>query len=238
MARRKKTKTSPVSWRLDEDALKALAILENQEPTKERSQIIGEHLIKAAGAEPPPTIQFNELDPREILHLRADLAENRRTVEDLKIALRKAKPNSKEDAGRLSDAILEATKVLKRCLQHDRELRELARGASQVTANELGSLEWLYKVARNSHKWEVKKMAQEPAAKDRAENYAALANLCRHFRPNVGPELKTPAAPPEVEKPVVNGPEFQTPSGLPEIEKFVVSRPEEFAAQTIENAND
>jgi hypothetical protein len=202
MSRRKKTKTSPVSWRLDDDALKALAILESQEPTKERSQIIGEHLIKAAGEEPPTPIQFNELDPTEILHLRADLAENRRIVDELKIALRKARPNSKEEARRLSDAILEATTVLKVCLRHDKELRELARGVAQITAHETGLLEWTYDKATRNHKWAVKKIGVEADAIERAEGWAKLANFCRIFRPDLGPELKTPATLPEIRKSV------------------------------------
>jgi hypothetical protein len=161
-------------------------------------------LIKAAGAEPPPTIQFNELDSTEILHLRADLAENRRIVDELKIALRKARPNSKEEATKLSEAILKATNVLKECLRHDKELRELARGAAEITADGIGSLEWVYKVASTSHKWEVKRIGKEAGAKEQAENYAALPNFCRHFRPDLGPELKTPVAAPEIKKPVAD----------------------------------
>lgn len=203
MARRKKTKTSPVSWRLDDDALKALTILESQEPTKERSQVIGEHLIRAAGAEPPPTIQFNELDPKEFLNLRAALAENRRIVDDLKITLRKARPNSKEEAKRLSDAILEATTVLKVCLSHDKELRQLARGAAQITAKETALLKWMYGKAARNQTSQVQKIGQDAAAKGRAEDWTKIANFCRMFMPEVGPELKMPVASPAVQKTIV-----------------------------------
>lgn len=184
-----------MSWRLDDDALQALAILESQQPTKERSQVIGEHLIKAAGGEPTPTIQFNELSPSEILHLRAELAENRRIAEGLKIALRKARPNSKDEAKRLSEAIIDATHVLKACLKHDKELRELARSTAQITVQEATLLEWVYKRAASKHKWQVKKIGEgDPEAKENAETWARLAKFCRIFRPDLGPELKTPAA--------------------------------------------
>lgn len=194
MARRKKTKTSPVSWRLDDDALKALAILENQQPDKERGQIVGEHLIKAAGDEPPPLIRFNEFSPSEILHLRADMSENKRTAEDVKIALRKARPGSKEEAKRLSDAITEATKILVRCSQHDKELRELARKTAHIRAEEIAALEWAYKGASRQHELAVKKIGEEEDAKVRAEAWAKLAQFCLIFRPDLGPELKTPIA--------------------------------------------
>lgn len=187
-----------MSWRLDDDALKALAILESQEPNKERSQVIGEHLIKAAGAEPPPTIQFNELDPSEILHLRADLAENRRIVDELKIALRKARPNSKEEARRLSDAIFEATTVLKVCLKNDKELRELARSTAQITAEKTSLLKWTYEKAARNHTAQVEKIGREATAKGRAEGWAKLANFCRIFMPELGPELKMPVTLPVV----------------------------------------
>jgi hypothetical protein len=204
MTRRKKTKTSPVSWRLDDDALNALAILESQEPGKERSQIVGEHLIKAAGAEPTPTIQFNELSPSEILHLRAELAENRRIADGLKIALRKARPNSKEEAKRLSEAIIEATLVLKVCLRHDKELRELARNTGQITVGETQLLEWTYERCARNHEATVKKLHEGDAeTKTRAEGWAKLAKFCLIFRPDLGPELKTPVGLPAIQKTTV-----------------------------------
>lgn len=190
-----------MSWRLDDDALKALAILESQQPGKERAQIVGEHLIKAAGDEPPLTIQFNELDPREILHIRADLAENRRIVDELKIALRKAKPNSTQEGKRLSDAIIEATRVLALCLKHDKELRQQARNTAQIKAEEVASLQWVYNKASNNHMWAVRKIAEEGAeARTRAENWAKLAKFCLIFRPDLGPELKTPVVLATVQK--------------------------------------
>ncbi|MEO8439077.1 MAG: hypothetical protein ABI540_02535, partial [Spartobacteria bacterium] len=78
MARRLKTKVSPTTWRLSEQAMQALVILESQQPDKPRAQLIGELLIaRANNTEVEPTIEFAQLDDRELFSLRREIAENR-----------------------------------------------------------------------------------------------------------------------------------------------------------------
>lgn len=196
MSRRLKTKTSPVSWRLDDDALKALIILEGQDPGKERGQIIGDQLIAAAtGSGPPPTIRFNEIDPKEILHLRAELSENRRLVEMVKAALRQARPSTKEEATRLSEAITGATEILRRCGKHDEKLREQAKKSAQVTIENLDTLQVIFKKAAANHAAAIKKLSTDPDAPQRAEYWARFGNFCRLFCPDLGKELEIPPKP-------------------------------------------
>lgn len=193
MGSRLKTKTSPVSWRLDDHALKALVILEGQNPTKDRGEIIGEVLIWAATRKAPPaTICYNEMDPKEMLHLRAELSENRRLVENLKAAFRQAKPGSKEEATRLSELIDVATQVLSRLSKHDEQLREQAKSSAQATPRHLENLERIYKKASANYFAAIKKVETEPEARERAEYWATLGNFCLLYRPNLGPDLKPP----------------------------------------------
>ncbi len=44
-----------------------------------------------------PAIKLNEINPKDIMHVRAELVENRRLVEAVKAALRQAKPSGKEE---------------------------------------------------------------------------------------------------------------------------------------------
>ena len=209
MSRRLKRKTSPVSWRLSDEHLKALAILEAQDPDKDRGQLIGELILKeATGQQPPPPIKFNDLDPKDVMDLRADLNSLRHQIQTLKSDLRKISPGTKEGAKMLSNAIELANEILESCKVHDKRLYKQANNTAQVAIEDARVLEQVYAKAVYKYNWALKHMqkkGEEEEARRTAVVWMKFANFCLLWRPDLGQPLKVPQVPqadPEQAKPL------------------------------------
>lgn len=195
MARRLKTKVSPCSFRLNGPARQALAILEAEQPDKPRGVLIGELLIaKATGVEPPPTIQFAELDPADLFSVRGSIAEFGKRANHIKAAIRYATPGSNDEATSLGGALKQANTLLADGRIVLAKIREMVSRSASVKVEEIISFEDVYDFAVMGHTQLVKQFGIEEAAPRKAKMWQHVANFVRSFRPDVGPELITPTA--------------------------------------------
>ncbi len=211
MARRLKTKVSPCTWRLDATALNALAVLEAQQPDKPRGKLIGEILIaKAMGIEPPPTIQFAELEPADLFSLRGSIAELAKLTGVIKTAVRYATPGSDDEAISLGSALKQINTFLTDGRKVLATVRELISRSASVKVEEIINFKDVYDEARGTHSAIVTQFGKDKDAPKMAKIWENLANFVRKFRPDVGEEIKTPTPFP-VEKGAKPKPEVRKP---------------------------
>lgn len=195
MAQRLKTKVSPCSFRLNDEARKALVIEEAENPNKTRGQIIGELIIaKVTGKTVPPPIEFAEFSAEEMLALRVINAENMKVADRFRAAARHATPKSNKDAFYLEIA-KEAKAAVESCKTVSKKLVEMSDQAASVKAETLFNLKDIYEKTTKLRENAVKKIDKDPEARARANMWGELANFVRIFLPEVGPEINILTAP-------------------------------------------
>lgn len=140
-------KSSPRNFRLTDDGLNALKILEGQSPLASRAEIVSKALTAAAkGSLATPPVQFRLLDPKDYFSIQACLSEAESLHRQNRHALLKIRPTDKTTADKLTKAI-ESIDAETQALQALRlDLANLARTTETLSTEDRASLDALIDV--------------------------------------------------------------------------------------------
>lgn len=151
-------KSSPRNFRLSEDALKALKILEGASPNSSRGEVISRAIINAAkGIVATPPVKFQLLDPSQYLHFQASISELEGFHRESRTALLRIRPKDKDWGKKISDAIAKIDAETEHLAKLRRGLAQLARTTEALSAEDHQRLAILIK-------WMAKRVvkAEEP----------------------------------------------------------------------------
>ena len=135
-------KSSPRNFRLSENALKALRILEVAYPLQKRGEIVSKALEATANnsvAARPVT--FRLLDPSQFLHIQTEISEISRCLQDLKKDIFKIRPKDKDSAEKIAKVATAAETEIGRLTERRIRLANLARTTAELTPDDAGTIQ-------------------------------------------------------------------------------------------------
>lgn len=156
-------KSSPRNFRLTEEGLQALKILESQSPSTPRGEIVSKAIVNTAkGALASPPVQFRLLDPQDFFHLQATLAQIEALHRINRDALLKIRPADKGQADKLAQAVQRIDDETDNLAHLRLKLANLARATDALTPEDQPHLDFLIRWVTSRIKNENTKPEHKP----------------------------------------------------------------------------
>jgi len=170
-------KSSPRNFRLSEDALKALKVLEGASPNTSRGEIVSKAIVSAAkGIPASPQVQFRLLDPAQYLHLQASLSEIESLHRKNRDALLKIRPADKGQAEKLAQATKAIDDETNKLTNLRQQLANLARTTESLTAED-------HQRIANVIRWTMARMNHENTKPEHKPTYALQLRILQSLIP-------------------------------------------------------